>query len=57
MRDFDRSKPPCDHKPPPGTQGALGMTDTCRCGAVTYVLRYSGNDGSGKIRRRWDRWS
>lgn len=48
--------PPCQHKPPRSTEGALGMLDFCRCGAVRFVLRYSGNDGSGTIRRGWDRW-
>ena len=51
-----RDLPGCEHKPPRSTAGPLGMTESCRCGAVTYVLRYSGNDGSGRSRIRWDRW-
>ncbi len=47
----------CEHKPPRRVNGLpMGMTDTCKCGATTYVLRHKGNDGSNKPGKRWDYW-
>jgi hypothetical protein len=47
----------CNHRPPRSTVGQLGTIDFCKCHAQRYVLRYGGNDGSGRLaRKRWDCW-
>lgn len=47
----------CKHGPPKQTAGLpMGITDTCACGATTYVLRHKGNDGSNRPGKRWDYW-
>jgi len=54
-KDLNRAAT-CDHKPPRSTTGALGMLESCKCGATTYVLRHKGNDGSNRPGKRWDYW-
>ncbi len=56
LRDQMRRRT-CKHNPPRSLVGELGMLDTCSCGAVTFVLRQKGNDGSNRPGLRWDRWS
>lgn len=56
-RYVTRIRRECAHKPPRrATDLPMSMTDTCACGATTYVLRYKGNDGSNRPGKRWDYW-
>jgi hypothetical protein len=52
-----RVKRECQHAPPRRVTGMpMGITDTCKCGATTYVLRHHARTRCGHPGKRWDYW-